>query len=148
MSELSFFQAFAHFDIFVSLVSLESVTNSILYVGVYCYYGDQTNECFEKNSNLLYNTDWVTMPHHLKKYLIIMMSYEQQTIFYYVFGGHPLNLQTCARVSRFFLTTSIYNIRTSTFLMSSIELLIICLFQFANSCYTYYMVCKTLDANH
>ena len=93
-------QAFEHFDIFI-FSPIPSTVNCIAYVYLYNYFGEETNDKFAKVSHLLYGADWITLPIHLKKVMLIMMINAQKPLFYRTFGGFPLNLDTFAIVRRF-----------------------------------------------
>lgn len=93
------FQEVKSFDITL-LSPLPSMANCICYVYFYNCFGDETNDSFANISELLYQSDWFRHPQHVQKTLLLMMQNAQQEMFYLIFGGFPLNVDTLGRVSK------------------------------------------------
>lgn len=71
----------------------------MLYMFVYCYFGKLATESYERMSDCVYDLNWPELPLRLQKFLIIMMTNMQRSIYYHGFKVAVLDVNTFLRVS-------------------------------------------------
>ena len=72
---------------------------SVLNLCVYCYFGILATESNDKMSDCVYNLKWQNFPLRLQKYVILMITDMQITMYYHGFEVAVLNLNTFQSVS-------------------------------------------------
>lgn len=65
---------------------------------LYCYFGQQSSESFEKMPDTLYEYKWQDLPVKMQKHILIMISSMQKPQYYHGFGIVNLDLKTFIEV--------------------------------------------------
>lgn len=91
------FKMFAHidFDFYGVLIGV-IVSSANLFV--FCYCGELTTNTFLRYTDSLYESNWYSLPTHLQKYYILMISSTQKQLLYEGHGMTTLNCLTFLKV--------------------------------------------------
>lgn len=82
-------------DIILILVAT-SVGLSTLFI--YCFFGRNATDSFEKMALDLFHADWPTLPHNIQKYFLFMVMNAQRPHYYHGYNMTMLNLETFGKV--------------------------------------------------
>ena len=83
-------------SVVIILFTVSSVTSNIF---IYCYFGKMATESYEQMSDCLYyDLNWVDLPIHDQKCVIVMIANMQNPIYYQGFDFAKLDLRTFIQV--------------------------------------------------
>lgn len=79
-------------------MTLVDMVCSIFPTYLYCFIGSFTTDNFSKYGDGFYESNWIDLPVHLKKYIAIAICDAQRPLYFEGLGLFALNLKTFAKV--------------------------------------------------